>query len=497
MIFENIILSLMYSVCAFKADCFLQLNGYKIGKGFWVYFKTMYFLLSAAFFAVSAAAFFLLPSAWIYVHVVLTVLLAVSCVTEKKKTPLRFTARMCRLMVTQWIFLLLAAFVFNPAAFLFLPFAAVLSVPVNEPVEICVRAKYITRAKNKLASAENLKVIAVTGSYGKTSVKNILYDMLSEKYAVVKTPSSYNTPMGIALCVNRSDFAGKDYFICEMGARKEGDIEELCRIVRPDIVVITGIAPQHLETFGSIPNIIKTKFEAVRFAKEDAAVFVNGDCPYLASPPSYGRKIFVCGETARDFSYKITGCGSEGCRFILKGKNGDFACKTKLLGAHNVSNICLCAAVGLYIGLNADDVAAAAEKTEHTPHRLQLIKAANGLSILDDSYNANVNGVRESMKVLKTFGGKKFVIASGIVEGGKHSAALNVTVGRLMADSCDYAFLVGVNAPFMKKGLVQEGFGGDRIFLCDSTAAAVAKMGGMASAGDVVLFSNDLPDNII
>ena len=83
------------------------------------------------------------------------------------------------------------------------------------------------------------------------------------------------------------------------------------------------------------------------------------------------------------------------------------------------------------------------------------------------------------------------------MEGGKHSAALNVTVGRLMADSCDYAFLVGVNAPFMKKGLVQEGFGGDRIFLCDSTAAAVAKMGGMASAGDVVLFSNDLPDNII
>lgn len=498
MILENIILSLIYCVCAFKADNFLQLNGYKSGAGFWVYFKTRYFVMSAVFFAVSAVLTFVAGAVWLYAHIAMSVLLAAFCLTEKKKTPLRQTSRMYRLLFTQWLILLLTAFVFNPAAFVILPFAALAAKQINEPVEICVRAGYVQKARSKLAAAKNLKIIAVTGSYGKTSVKNILCDILSVKYGVVKTPSSYNTLMGVVKTINETDFDGKDYFICEMGARREGDIEELCRLARPDITVITGIAPQHLETFGSIPNIIKTKFEAARFAKENAVVFVNADCPYLNAPPSYGRKTFTCGaDKTRDWNYTVTKSDAEGSEFVLRDKKSNFACKTKLLGTHNVSNICLCAAVGLYSGLNEAQIRLAVENLDYSPHRLQLIKAANGLNILDDSYNANVSGVRESMRVLKTFGGKKFVIASGIVEGGKHSAALNVTVGRLMADSCDFAFPVGVNALFIKKGLEEEGFDADRIFVCDSTAAAVALLNGKAKSGDVVLFSNDLPDNII
>ncbi len=494
MIAYNIIFSVLYCFCILKADSFLQLNGYKADKNFFKYYKTDFSAVAFVFFAVSLLCYFVFNSVWLYVHAVLTIALAVKYLTEKKKTPLRFTPRVKRLLVTQWIFLLAVAFAFNPAVFLLLPFVVLCANAVNAPMEICIKAKFRERAKIKLKEHSGLKIIAITGSYGKTSVKNILYDILSVKYNVVKTPSSFNTPMGIVKTINETDLDGVDFFICEMGARHKGDIAELCYIATPDVAVITGIAPQHMETFGSIENVIATKFEIVQNAKQDAAVFINGDCDYLQNLPQIARQVIVSGENA-EVSYDDVSCDKDGSVFVVKTNGKEFKCKTKLLGRHNVSNLCLCIAIALFLGFSDEEIIAGVDGVDYAPHRLQLIKGANGVFILDDSYNANIRGVEESFKVLRCFEGQKFVIASGIVDAGKETESLNRQIGLLMAKSCDYAMLVGLNSNYIQAGLTEGGFDKDKIFLCADIDDAVKKIGGFSRTGDVILFSNDLPDN--
>lgn len=498
MIAYNIVFSVLYCFCIAKADCFLQLNGYKADKNFFKYFKTDFSAFAIVFSVISVLFYIVFEAVWLYVHAGLTILLGVKYLTEKKKTPLRMTARMTRLYLTQWVLLLLLSFLFNPTVFVLLPFVALFANAVNGPAEICVQAKYMQKAKLKLAGFPDMKIIAITGSYGKTSVKNILTELLSQKYKVVKTPASFNTPMGIVKTINQTDLSGADFFVCEMGARRMGDIAELCRIAKPDVAVITGIAPQHMDTFKSVENILSAKFEIAVNAKPDALVFLNHDSPYLQKPPAFPQKIYFSGgDKACDFSYANVILSKEGSVFTIKRKNQKIACETKLLGRHNVSNICLCAAVGQMLGLNAADIKNGVKNLQFIPHRLQLMEGQNGLYILDDSYNANINGVEESLKVLKCFDGQKFVIACGIVDAGKQTQSLNIKVGEMLAEACDYAMLVGVNSGFLEKGLQNKGFLQSRIFKCVSTQDAVERLGGFAKSGDVVLFSNDLPDNIL
>ena len=137
--------------------------------------------------------------------------------------------------------------------------------------EVPHNKKFIKKAKAKLANS-NIKVIAITGSYGKTSTKFILNSLLSEKYRVLTTPRSHNTPIGIALAVNSAELENYDIFIAEMGARHLGDIAELCEICPPDISLITGICGQHLETFGTFQNIVKAKGEILSYTKDRAVI---------------------------------------------------------------------------------------------------------------------------------------------------------------------------------------------------------------------------------
>lgn len=498
MIAYNITFSILYCFCILKADSFLQLNGYKTDKNYFKYYKTDFSAIACVFFAISILCYFIFAAAWLYVHAALTIILAVRYLTEKKKTPLRFTPRVKRLLFTQWILLLIVAFVYNPAVFLLLPFIALCANAINLPIEICIQAKFTEMAKIKLKSYTDLKIIAITGSYGKTGVKNILYDILSAKYKVVKTPSSFNTPMGIVRTINETDFDGADFFICEMGARRKGDIAQLCKIAQPDVAVLTGIAPQHMETFGSVENVIATKFEIVLNAKQNATVFLNYDCDYLKNLPQHDQKTISSGGfNDYDVYYENASCNQNGSVFTVSADGVKLACKTKLLGRHNVSNICLCIAVALFLGLDGDEIKSAVDNLDYAPHRLQLIKAQNGLYILDDSYNANVCGVRESLTVLKNFDGQKFVIASGIVDAGKETETLNKQIGVMMAETCDFAMLVGVNGRYIKDGLVESGFQENKIFDCESIDDAVKKISALSKAGDVILFSNDLPDNIL
>ena len=215
---------------------------------------------------------------------------------KKAKKPLVFTARLCRLFVTlgllMFLLLLLAALLggtgefvlFGIAAFV-LPFLIPAANKINAPIEAAVRRHYTNDAKKILASCPNLQIIGITGSFGKTSVKYFLTHLLSVRYNTLMTPESYNTPMGVVKTIRQSLRATHEIFVCEMGAKYVGDIRELCDIVHPTRGIVTSIGEQHLESFGSVENIIKTKYELADALPPDGILYVNLSSETIAKNP--------------------------------------------------------------------------------------------------------------------------------------------------------------------------------------------------------------------
>ena len=168
---------------------------------------------------------------------------------------------------------------------------------VNHPIEAGVNQHFINDAKRKLKEVPGLKIIGVTGSYGKTSVKFYLQTLLQEKYSVLVTPESFNTPMGVVRTIRESLKPTHEIFICEMGARHVGDIKEICDIVHPHHGIITSIGPQHLETFFNMDNIKNTKFELADALPEGGMLFLNGDNDYIQEKAvEYSNKNFYFSE---------------------------------------------------------------------------------------------------------------------------------------------------------------------------------------------------------
>jgi UDP-N-acetylmuramoyl-tripeptide--D-alanyl-D-alanine ligase len=205
------------------------------------------------------------------------------------KKKLVFTARVIRLLITEVILTAAVALlstvlagiisisVMLPLLCGLVPYLLILAAQCNRPAEYAVSRHYVRDAQRILKECPDLKIIGVTGSYGKTSVKYYLHDLLSARYNVLMTPESYNTPMGVVKTIRGSLTAAHQIFICEMGARHVGDIKELCDIVHPQDGVITSIGYQHLETFRSLDNIVNTKYELFDALPQGGRKFINGD----------------------------------------------------------------------------------------------------------------------------------------------------------------------------------------------------------------------------
>ncbi|MBE5744251.1 MAG: UDP-N-acetylmuramoyl-tripeptide--D-alanyl-D-alanine ligase [Clostridiales bacterium] len=377
------------------------------------------------------------------------------------------------------------------------PYLVHLAFRVNEPIEKLINKRYFDACKKTLQSRTDLIKIAITGSYAKTSVKNILEKFLSEKYNVLSSPESYNTPMGIVKTVKRLNDAHQ-VLICEMGARRIGDIKELSSMVNQDISIITGITHQHLETFLTIDNIIKTKSEIIKDGfngkafissdnKHTLSIYSSAKCEkYLAGVKKYKNSFIyaediVVSENGTDFN------------IVYDGEK--YKAHTVLLGEHNVSNIMLASSVALKLGLTIYDIISAISKLEMIPHRLELIKTSQGVNVIDDGYNANPDGVKQAIGVLKYFGGKKYVVTPGIVELGIEGYKFNHEVGALLASVCDGVILVGRGGSLhIREGLLSKEYPTDKIFMVKDLNQAKEKIKEIVKEGDVVLFSNDLPD---
>lgn len=398
----------------------------------------------------------------------------------------------------QFTALLIFTFLFNQLAAINLTLANLIIYPLEQTIN----QGYLRSARNKMRNLHP-KVIAITGSYGKTSTKYILNSMLSHKFNVLMTPDSYNTPMGICKVIRGQLKPDHEIFIVEMGAYKRGDIAELCRLVYPEIGILTAVGAQHLERFKNIENIARTKYELIESLPEDGLAVFNDDneiCSELANKTTIEVARYAVdrldekvGLTAR----KIENT-RRGLTFIIeKSTGGSCKVESKLLGRNNVYNILAAAAVALECGLTLDDVSHATRMLEPIPHRLQLIAGAGGVTVIDDGFNANPVGARAALEVLEGFGdGRKILVTPGMVELGNMEFDENRAFGADAAKVCDFVILVGPKQtePILE-GLETAGFPKDKILRVESLSQASESLKDVLKPGDVVLFENDLPDS--
>jgi UDP-N-acetylmuramoyl-tripeptide--D-alanyl-D-alanine ligase len=424
------------------------------------------------------------------------------------KKPLVFTARIKRLYAVYAASLILLAVVlwqYVPvvvllaAVPLIMPYLLAMAGLIAWPVEKIISEMYFRDAQRKLREMPGLIRIGITGSYGKTSVKFFLGTMLAEKFNVLVTPSSFNTPMGVTRIIREKLQPGHQVFVAEMGARHKGDIKEMCRLVHPTLGILTSVGPQHLDTFKTLETVIRTKYELIDALPEGGHGFFadDGDICFKLYEKTQKPKMLV---SLRRGNCDVWASGiastPEGSTFTLHEKGGEsIACTAKLLGQHNIQNILLAAAVCLQLGLSLTQIARGIAKLEPVEHRLQLIQSG-GLTIIDDAFNSNPQGAMAAIRVLKEFQGRRVIITPGMVELGDKEEQFNQEFGKAMASCVDVAILVGKKHTLpIFRGLKGAGFPENAIHPVSSLAEATSLLHSLARTGDVVLFENDLPDN--
>lgn len=442
---------------------------------------------------------------------------------KKFKKPLVYTARVKRMMTT--FFILIAAiftgaffsadrvdfegawrfknvlpFVFTGAALYLTPILVPLSNLINKPIEKAVQNWYINDAKKKLADMPSLHKVGITGSYGKTSMKFYLSELLSSQYETLKTPESFNTPMGVTITVRRDLKPTHQYFICEMGARRVHEIKELCNIAEPHDGIITSVGPQHLETFKSVENVVNTKFEladAVQAA--GGKIYLNGDNELIrAKAPQYkGAVLYGLGE-GNDYRATDITVSDRGTEFTLNAPGGE-TCRysMKLLGEHNVQNVVGAIAYAHGTGIPLEKLVLPVKRIAAVPHRLQLLDKGGGVTYIDDAYNSNPSGCRAALNVLGLFDACRILVTPGMVELGAKQEELNYEFGQEAAKSCDYIILVGkAQTVPIYNGIKDSGYDMDKVFVADGLSEALAKVQSyQTDKKKIVLLENDLPDN--
>ncbi|MDE6273968.1 MAG: hypothetical protein K2L87_02860 [Clostridiales bacterium] len=515
--FGSILSAALFVLCTLPVIAILQQGGYS-GKAFvrWYCRKgnmlprrhnlltLSLFLLTALFclcFSFLGARYAGLVSAAPFCG---TLALYVYASRHALKVPLKRTGRALRLLVAYFILTagvcfgilvglgyaseaigkeLVSLFRFVPLTLvpLILPFIAATANFIMKAYEVPRNRRYIARAKRKLAESKCVKV-GITGSFAKTSVKHMAAQIAGTKFKVIATPASYNTPMGIAKTVFETGLAC-DVFFAEMGARRMGDISELCDMVSPDFGAVTGICPQHLETFLSLENIKSEKGVLAQRTKKCVLGSSASELP--------ANDAFVYG---KNFGAEEIICSADGTRFQLVLGGERIPVETVLLGKHAAEDIALAAALCHLLGMTKEEIAAGVKEVKPISHRLEKLNGNGGVVVLDDSYNSNVEGAKDAVETLKLFTGKKFVVTPGLVELGVIEREENEKLGASLV-GLDGVILVGETQVLpVRNGYLAAGGEEAKLKIVKSPTAATEAIAAELSAGDCVLFLNDLPD---
>ncbi len=432
---------------------------------------------------------------------------------RKYKKPLVYTNRVKRLMCT--MFVLSAVIVAVPAIVLsslelaclvamgviaLSPLVMMSAYYIMSPVERGINRRYYNDARRRLESMPELKIVGVTGSYGKTSTKHYLHRILSEQYDTLMTPGSFNTTMGVIRTIREHLKPYNEVFIVEMGAKNIGDIKEICDLVHPQMGIVTAVGEQHLESFKTIENVQRTKFELIDSLPADGLCVVNNDFPYGANRAVDNvtcSRYAVSNPDGADYTARDIRYTPRGTSFTVVGPDGwELQLNTHLVGECNVSNLIGAVIIARALGVPDEKIQYAVERIEQVEHRLNMKRTAGGLTIIDDAYNSNPNGSRMALEVLGAMtGGRRIVITPGMIELGDKQDEYNEQLGRHIAANADVAIIVGhYNRDAILRGLEAAGMPSEKVYAVDTFTQAQQLLTANARPGDAVLYENDLPD---
>lgn len=540
----NLVLWIIYAVIALGATVFLglrefhmlQLNGYKTPEhSRWMKKNAKRYILPAVLFVVQFALLFLHSGAAVALIIVLSlfnIMIGLLNKPGKKfKKPLVYTARMKRMMVTFCILVAIyyaiaiingktfvqvdtidggyektrwfingLPYILAGSALYVTPLLVPLSNLINKPVEKAVQNWYINDAKRILSECPTLHKVGITGSYGKTSMKFYLDELLNSQYNTLKTPESFNTPMGVTITIRRDLKPTHEYFICEMGARRVHEIKELCGIADPHDGIITSVGPQHLETFGSIDNVLNTKFELADHVKaKGGKIYLNGDNELIRKKaPEYPNAVLYGLNEGNHYRATDISVSDRGTEFTVTAPDGETQrFSMKLLGEHNVQNVLGAIAYAHGTGISLDKLTLPVKRIAAVPHRLQLLDKGGNMTFIDDAYNSNPSGCRAALNVLGLFDACRILVTPGMVELGAKQEELNFEFGQEAAKACDHIVLVGkAQTVPIYNGIKDAGYDMDNVFVADSLGEALDHVRAyQTDKKKIVLLENDLPDN--
>jgi len=337
--------------------------------------------------------------------------------------------------------------------------------------------RYAEAAKDKLNFNNSLKIIAITGSYGKTSLKNFLAYLLGAQYSVYATPRSVNTFAGIVADINTKLPMDTDYYIVEAGARGKGDILEITNLIQHHYAILGKIGEAHIEYFKTIDAIKEAKSEILASRRLEYALIYENN--HIYTPIEH--ELFP--KEIRELEATL-----EGTRFELLIDGKFYSFSTAILGAFNAINLSAAIAMAYKLHVPIETIQKLVSELTPTPHRLQKIQANNRV-IIDDSFNGNIEGMLEGIRLASLYEGRKIIVTPGLVESSDEA---NTRLALAIDSTFDIAIITGdLNAKLLSRNITRP----QKIIVKEKELLA-----GILSAttcdGDFILFANDAPSYI-
>jgi UDP-N-acetylmuramoyl-tripeptide--D-alanyl-D-alanine ligase len=467
------------------------------------------FLLGFIFRQESYALWF---SAIFLIYVFETLLFAKQAFLKTFKRP-KFTAK--TLLLAGISFAIIAGFLFldlNISYFLLFdiltPIIVSVIVLLVQPFFVLARNNILKKAKNRISQFKDLKVIGITGSYGKTTTKEFLTTILSEKYKVLSTKEHQNSEMGIAKCILENLNSEHKIFVVEMGSYKKGGIKLLCDIVKPEIGIVTGVNEQHLSLFGSLENLLSAEGggELAAALPKNGLLVLNGDNKhclnlYKKDKNLLNKKTY---SVSRD---KINSDIFAEDIDILKDKISFMAInkkrevghfEAKVLGKQNVQNLLAAILVARELGINFDEISEACRNIKPDQAGIILKTENHGINIIDSSYSANPDGVIADLDFLNTFSNKKIIVMPCLIELGKKSSQIHEKLGQKIGKICDMAIVTTKeNFENIKKGAVYSGMPEKNIIFSENPDDIYTMITLQCKKDDAVLLEGRVPKKLM
>ena len=455
----------------------LQWYNYKLER---VVFKHHKWQWHITYFLSPIILFYLIPDPYFAIYFYLIYMTSFVLWNRKLDKPLVLTARVKRFLTI----LLFATFVMTALClaspdctniFIFTPL--ILTYIISTIVEKIFFISFKHKGKQRHQSIVGLKTVAITASFGKTSIKNYLYHVLKEKYKVYKTPRSVNTIAGIVLDVNRDLPLDTQVYIAEAGARVTGDIEEITMFLEPQICVIGSVGEQHIEYFKTLDNIIHTKMELLKSPKMKMG-FVHESVPIKNYPTI----------TKFPNNLHITKSNLDGIWFDVDVDGYTEHFHAPVLGSFNAINLTAVILVAHYLGMSIPEIKVALTTLPQVEHRLQKIEAG-GKIIIDDSFNGNLEGMLEAVNICSNYEGRKVIITPGLVESTDEA---NILLAKAINDNFDFVIITGsLNSHLLSANIDKE-----KVYILKDKSLMEATLAKTTKAGDLILFANDAPNFI-